>query len=645
MTKAKKKKEYKAVDIDVLEGLDPVRKRPGMYIGGTEGYHGLHHLLKEILDNSIDEAMNGFASKIAVILHKDQESVTIEDNGRGVPVDMHPKFKKPALEIILTTLHAGGKFSEKNYVAAGGLHGVGSSVVNALSEELVATVNKDGYEWEQKYSRGKAKSKLKKGKKSKLTGTKIFFRPDKEIFKSTKYKLEEVRKTLEEKAFLNKGLKIEFFDELNKKKEIFFYKEGIKAFLEKTLQEKNYKRITAEPFYLEGKDKIKTEIAFIWTESSKGSFHSYINGIPTPSGGSHDDGFKNGLTKSIRNYMNVHSLLPKGVKLTADDMREGMVGIISVQVPASFAQLQFQGQTKDKLNNPEVTPLVEKLTKTFENYLNSNPNVANVIIERIILASKARAAARTASKSVSRSVGASRRLNLPGKLADCSAKSAAKSEIFIVEGDSAGGSAKQGRDRKTQAIFPLKGKVINSIASTDSKVRENKELMDLVRALGCGSGEHINVSKLRYGKVVILTDADSDGCHIAALLMAFFFKHLKPLIDEGYLYLAQPPLYRIRVGQGAKLEQHWVYSEEEKEKILTKLKSRKVHVTRFKGLGEMNPKTLWETTLDPKTRNLLKIQVVDLKMTNQILEGLLGKDPKERFKLIQDNADRFEVDI
>jgi DNA gyrase subunit B len=637
---------YTAVDIEVLEGLEPVRKRPGMYIGGTEGPGGLHHLVREILDNAIDEAMNGHATQIWVTLHKDHESITIRDNGRGIPVDIHPKFKKPALELILTTLHSGGKFSDRNYVSAGGLHGVGSSVVNALSSEMVATIERDGYLWEQTFSQGRTTSKLKKGERTKGHGTQIFFRPDPEIFKSTRFSAERVRNLIQEKAFLNKGLKIHFKDEAAGSSEQFCYPEGLKSYLESILEKKSLKPIAAESFTLERTEGIKVDVAFCWTESTQESVLSYVNGIHTNQGGTHEDGLKNGISKAIRNYLSVHDLTPKGVKIGGDDIREGMVAVLSVMVPGSITQLQFQGQTKDKLNNPEVTAPIETLLRSFENILNSKPNVAATLIERITLAAKARAAARSAADSISRKVGVSHRLNLPGKLADCSSTRPADSEVFIVEGDSAGGSAKQGRDRKTQAVLPLRGKILNAVAASDGKLKENQQLLDLISALGCGFGAGIRLERLRYGKVIILTDADADGMHIASLLMAFFFKFMRPLVDAGHLYLGLSPLYRIKIGSGTKEETHWVYTDAEKEQVLSKKgKSSKLHITRFKGLGEMNPETLWDTTLNPKTRNLLRITVDKQIDPDALLESLLGKDAGARYKLIQENSHRLELDL
>jgi DNA gyrase/topoisomerase IV subunit B len=636
---------YSASDIEVLEGLDPVRKRPGMYIGGTDGPQGLHHLVKEILDNSVDEAMNGHADTITIWLHKDGESVTIEDNGRGIPVDIHPKFKKPALEIILTTLHAGGKFSDHNYVTAGGLHGVGASVVNALSSKLEATVFRDGFEWRQSFTRGKTDAAIKKGGATRKKGTRIFFRPDTEIFRTIEFSKERLEKIIEEKAFLYKGLKLIFKNEKDEYEKTFLYPEGVKSFLKSMLELQNTPPIGGECFDLDRANGIKIEVAFCWTESTQERSFSYVNGIHTRGGGTHEDGFKSGLSKAIRNYISVHNLMPKGMKLTGEDIREGLLAVISVSVPGAVSQLQFQGQTKDRLNNPEIEAPVDALVKSFENVLNSKPSVANAIVERITLAAKARAAARSASQSVSRKVGISHRLNLPGKLADCSSTKPDNSEVFIVEGDSAGGSAKQGRDRAIQAVLPLRGKILNSVATTQAKLNDNKELLDLVSALGCGMGKDIRLEKLRYSKVIILTDADADGMHISALLMAFFFKFLRPLVEQGHLYIGISPLYRIKFGSGSKEDVVWVYSDEEKEKVLKERGRSKFHITRFKGLGEMNPDTLWETTLNPRTRKLLQVKIEEASEAEAMLESLMGKDSSDRYRLIQENAHRLEIDV
>jgi DNA gyrase subunit B/topoisomerase-4 subunit B len=617
-----------------------------MYIGGTDGPAGLHHLVKEILDNSVDEAMNGHADTITIILHKDGESVTIEDNGRGIPVDIHPKFKKPALEIILTTLHAGGKFSDHNYVTAGGLHGVGASVVNALSEKLDATVFRDGFEWRQSFTRGKTDAAIKKGGATRKKGTRIFFKPDNEIFRTIEFSPERVEKIIEEKGFLYKGLKLIFKNEKDNTEKVFLYPEGIKSYLKSMLELSNTPPVAGEAFDLDRANGIKIEVAFCWTESTNEKIYSYVNGIHTKGGGTHEDGFKSGLSKAIRNYISVHNLMPKGLKLTGEDLREGLVAVLSVSVPGAVSQLQFQGQTKDRLNNPEIEAPVDALVKTFENVLNSKPSVAQALVERITLAAKARAAARSASQSVSRKIGISHRLNLPGKLADCSSNKPDNSEVFIVEGDSAGGSAKQGRDRATQAVLPLRGKILNSVATTQAKLNDNKELLDLVSALGCGMGKDIRLEKLRYSKVIILTDADADGMHISALLMAFFFKFMRPLVEAGNLYIGISPLYRLKFGSGSREDIVWVYSDEEKERVLKERGARaKVHITRFKGLGEMNPDTLWETTLNPRTRKLLQIAIGEVSEVEEMLESLLGKDSSDRYRLIQENAHRLEIDV
>ena len=637
---------YNAEKIEVLEGLEPVRKRPGMYIGGTEGPSGLHQLVREILDNSIDEAMNGYATNVVVTLHKDGQSVTVVDDGRGIPVDKHPKFEKSALELIFTTLHAGGKFSDESYVSAGGLHGVGASVVNALSEKLSATVSRDGYEWEMSFSRGKPTSKLKRGAKTRDHGTKVFFRPDTEIFSKIDFVSDRIDEMVREKAFLNKGLRIVFKDETRQTEKSYHYEEGIKAYLESLLEKEEQAAVAEEIFSFERANGIKVEVCFCWTESTNEKILSFVNGIATKEGGSHEDGFKTGLTRAIRNYLSVHSVNTKGLKVAAEDIREGLLAIVSVNVPGAVTQLQFQGQTKDKLNNPEIAAPVEALSRSFENILNSKPTSATQLMDRILLAAKARAAARSASQAVSRKIGVSHRLNLPGKLADCSSTSPEKSELFIVEGDSAGGSTKQGRDRNTQAVFPLRGKILNSFAASAAQVMENKELQDLVSALGCGCGDKINLDRLRYGRVIILTDADSDGMHIGSLLMAFFFRFMRPLMEAGHVYLGLSPLYRIKLGSGEKEEFYWVYSDEEKDQVLkTKASRRKVHVTRFKGLGEMNPKALWETTLSPRSRNLLRIQIDESSDPETVLESLLGKDSSDRYKLIQENAHRLELDL
>ncbi len=668
-----KKASYTAEDIEVLEGLEPVRKRPGMYIAGTDTAAGLHQLVDEILDNSIDEAMNGFADRIEVVLHTDGQSVSITDNGRGIPVDVHPKFKKPVLEIILTTLHAGGKFSGKNYQTSGGLHGVGSSVVNALSEKLVATVTRDGKIYQQSFSRGNPTSTLKVLGKSKPNehGTKIYFCPDAEIFTKRKFSISHIRQVVQTKAYLNPGLKIILIDEANKDKHEFCYADGLKTYLEQIVKERG-ENIVGDIFVINKEDGILMSLAFAWTENPKENFLSFANGIYTCDGGAHEIGAKQGIVRAIRNYMNVHNVQQKGLKITAEDIREGLICLVSVNIPSSLYQAQFQGQTKSKLNNPEVTPLLENALRMLEQTLTQKPSVATALMDRIMLAARARSASRDASQSVRRKIGVSHRLNLPGKLSDCSSNKSEQTELFIVEGDSAGGSAKQGRDRATQAILPLRGKVLNAISA--KKIDDNKEFSNIISALGCGVGKDMRLDKLRYGKVVILTDADSDGMHIGTLLMGFFFKYMQPLVKAGHLYIGNPPLFGIfpkgasqddviaakistksSTQQGTKKtaakqknkNAYWAYSEEELVETIKKHKLSNPRIVRYKGLGEMNPETLWETTLDPNTRTLLRVNFTDVQETSKEFYTLLGDDPKLRFDLIQsfDEMTALNLDV
>ena len=637
-------KKYTAADITVLEGLDPVRKRPGMYIGGVDSA-GLHHLLWEIVDNSVDEAINGHASKLVVTLHRDQASATVSDDGRGIPVDMHRKFRKPALELILTTLHAGGKFEAKSYLHSGGLHGVGASVVTALSEELVATVRRDGAEWQQSFSRGKPKTKLKRRKGARGSGTTIFFRPDPEIFPRTTFDARLVAERLEAKAYLHRGLTVVFENEADGVRREWRYEDGIRAYLGKLLEDRKERPVGGEVFWVERQQEVEgakvpdTECAMAWTESTQETFLSFVNGIPTSAGGTHENGLKSAVVKAVRNYLDIHNLMPRGLTIAAEDVREGIVAILSCYLSAP----QFQGQTKERLNNPEVAPAVDGFVRTaLENHLMHNRSVADAIAQRVILAARARSASRAAAQQVTRKGSVSHRLNLPGKLADCSSTDPAECEIFIVEGDSAGGSAKQGRDRGFQAILPLRGKVLNTEQASTEKVLANKELSDLVSALGCGAGKSFDPAKLRYHKICLLMDADSDGNHICTLLLTFFYRHLPDLIRGGYVYIAQPPLYRIDVGK----ETHWALDDAAKDRLLAKIDGKAVHVTRFKGLGEMNPKTLQQTTLDPKSRILLRVEVGDAKDTDRTIQTLLGRDVEPRFRLIMERAPRVhELDV
>ncbi|MFT5732051.1 MAG: DNA topoisomerase IV B subunit [Planctomycetota bacterium] len=636
---------YNADQLTVLQGLEAVRKRPGMYIGGVNSA-GLHHLAWEILDNSIDEAMNGYATEVVLTLHKSGETVSVADNGRGIPVDKNKKSGKTGLELVLTELHAGGKFQndgDGNYKTSGGLHGVGASVVNALSKKLVAVVKRDGAQYKMEFSQGKPVTKLLRAKSKDVrgTGTTITFTPDPAIFPRTTFNSETLKARLETGSFLHSGVKMVFVDEAANKRHVFRHENGISDYLKHVCDERNAKPIHEEPFYLSKETAdARVEMVFQWTESTDEHIRSYVNGITTAQGGSHENGLRAGLNKAVRNYLETHKLTPRGVKISHEDIREGVVGVLSVFI----ADPQFQGQTKDRLNNPEIQSVVDgALRPALEQWLNSNSSVAEQVIARIIAASRARAASRAASASISRK-SATNRLTLPGKLSDCSAKDRADTELFIVEGDSAGGSAKQGRARKTQAILPLRGKVLNTEEAGLKKVLENRELNDLVTAMGCGIGPAFDLSKLRYQRVILLADADSDGHHITTLLLTFYYRHLPQLITAGRLYIAVPPLYRVDIGK----ETYWAADEEDRVKIIKTHGNARSNpqITRFKGLGEMMPKTLWETTLDPKTRRLLRVEIADSLMTDRIMNDLMGKDPSARFRFIMDRAeDAEEVDL
>jgi DNA gyrase subunit B/topoisomerase-4 subunit B len=643
--------KYTGEDIQVLEGLEPVRKRPGMYIGGT-GKDGYHHLLWEVVDNSIDEVINKHATRVDVTLHKDGKTATVEDNGRGIPVDIMPKFKKSAVEVIYTTLHSGGKFERgKSYAVSGGLHGVGAAVVNALSSELVVTVKRDGERSEITFERGDATSKLKKLGNARGTGTTVRFRPDEEVFgPKLQFDADQISERLEAKSYLHGGLEIVFTDETKTPPVVqtFVHPQGIAEYLPKLVSERGKTPVPANGavFYAEKRDdnaRLGIELALQWTESTDDLIKTYVNSVPTPDGGTHDTGFRAAIVKAIRNYIATHKLDPKGVTLTAEDIREGVVAVLSTYVHDP----QFQSQTKNRLNNPEVAGQVEALVRpALENYLNSNPNWAQAVIARTIIAARAREASRAAHQAVTRKTAVSHRLNLPGKLADCSSTDPAESELFIVEGDSAGGSAKQGRDRRTQAILPLRGKVLNAEQANNQKLLANKELQDIVSALGCGMGEAFSLDKLRYDKIFLLMDADADGHHIATLLLTFFFRHMRPLIENHKLYLAQPPLFRIDIGK----QTYWALDEDHRDQLIKQhgKANSKPSITRFKGLGEMNPDTLKATTLDPKTRQPLRVTVKDGEqlLTDTVISELMGKDVAARFKMITENAaDIGDLDV
>jgi DNA gyrase subunit B/topoisomerase-4 subunit B len=631
---------YTAKDITVLEGLEPVRKRPGMYIGGV-GTAGLHHLVWEVLDNAVDEAMNGFASNIVVTLHKDGSSITVADDGRGIPVDKHPTTKKSALEVIFTVLHAGGKFEKGNYKTAGGLHGVGASVVNALSTELVATVKRDGSQWEMTFKRGKATGPLKKLGAARGSGTTVYFHPDPTIFPKVEFDAALIKERLEVVSYIHKGVRVTFENEAEGTKDVFQHQEGLSDFLKSIVAARGAKAVHDAPFLLERESGPRLDLVLQWTEATDEHVRSYVNGIPTGSGGTHDNGLRAGIGKAIRNYIDTHNLSPKGVTLTAEDIREGMTGVLSLFIE----EPQFQGQTKDRLNNPEVLSTVDSAVRpALEHWLNHNRSIAEAIVGRIILAARAREASRAAQAEVTRRTATSGRLNLPGKLSDCTSADRESSELFIVEGDSAGGSAKQGRDRSKQAILPLRGKVMNTEGMALAKVLENKELADLVTALGCGMGKSFDLSRLRYGRVIILADADSDGHHIATLLLTFMYRHLPQLISSGKIFLAQPPLYRIDIGK----ETYWALDDAHRDRLLKQYTNGRgtPEITRFKGLGEMMPKVLWETTLNPRTRRLLRVEIADQIVTDRVINELMGKDASARFRFIMDRAEEAqELDL
>ena len=631
---------YTAKDITVLEGLDPVRKRPGMYIGGV-GTAGLHHLVWEVLDNAVDEAMNGFASNIVLTLHADGSSITVSDDGRGIPVDKHSSTKKSALEVIFTVLHAGGKFEHGSYTTAGGLHGVGASVVNALSSELRATVKRDGAVWEMAFKRGKPTGPLRKTGAARGSGTIVFFHPDPTIFPKTEFDPATIRERLEVASYIHKGIRVTFENEADRTKEVFHHEEGLSDYLKKIVAERVAKPVHDVAFVQARESEPRLDLVLQWTEATDEHVRSYVNGIPTGSGGTHENGLRAGLGKAVRNYIETHTLAPKGVTLVAEDIREGLTGVVSIFIQ----EPQFQGQTKDRLNNPELTSAIDSAVRpALEHWLNHNRSIAEAIVGRVILAARAREASRAAQAEVTRKTATSGRLHLPGKLSDCTGAGREDSELFVVEGDSAGGSAKQGRDRTKQAILPLRGKVMNTEGMTLAKVLENKELADLITALGCGVGKGFDLARLRYGRIVILADADSDGHHIATLLLTFLYRHMPQLISNGSVFLAQPPLYRIDIAK----ETHWALDDAHRDQILKQHANGRStpEITRFKGLGEMMPKVLWETTLNPKTRRLLRVEIADQIVTDRVINELMGKDASARFRFIMERAeDAQELDV
>ncbi|MGI6205037.1 MAG: DNA topoisomerase (ATP-hydrolyzing) subunit B [Anaerovoracaceae bacterium] len=624
--------EYNAEQIQVLEGLEPVRKRPGMYIGSTSS-QGLHHLVYEIVDNSVDEALAGFCHNIEVTITEDN-SIIVEDDGRGMPVDKHPKLGIPAVEVIHTVLHAGGKFGGGGYKVSGGLHGVGASVVNALSESMEVRIKRNGKIYDQKYSRGKTLTPLTIIGESDTTGTWTEFKPDPEIFESTEFDFSVLEKSLRETAFLNKGIRITLTDEREEpaKKLVFHYEGGIKEFVQYC--NRNKTPINDDIIYFEVvKENCECEIAMQYTQSYNEFILSYANNINTTEGGTHLVGFKAALTRAFNDYARKNKYLKeKDPSLSGDDVREGLTAIISVKL----TEPQFEGQTKTKLGNSEIRGFVDSATvENVTRFFEENPAQARLIMEKGISAAHAREAARKA-RDLTRRKSVLNSMTLPGKLADCSEKDPAISEIFIVEGDSAGGSAKEGRDRKRQAILPLRGKILNVEKATTDKMLNSEEIKNMITAFGCGIGDKFDESKLRYHKIIIMTDADVDGAHICTLMLTFFYRYMRPLIEKGYVYVAQPPLYKVAKGN----ETYYTYSEEEQRDLINRISgdNKKLDIQRYKGLGEMDAQQLWETTMDYNTRTLIKVTIEDFEMADETFSVLMGDKVPPRRKFIEENA-------
>lgn len=629
MTKENNKRKYTAEEIQVLTGLEPVRLRPGMYIGST-GSKGLHHLVYEVVDNSIDEALAGVCDTIFISINEDN-SITVSDNGSGIPVETHPQTGKSTVETVLTILHAGGKFNNGAYKVSGGLHGVGVSVVNALSEYLKVRVKRDGKIYEQEFSRGVPTTKLKIIGDSEETGTTILFKPDKEIFDEVEFDHETLEFRFREMAFLNKGIKIILEDKRENKKQEFHFEGGIKAFVEYI--NKNKTKIQENIMYFDAEKANSTvELAMQYTDSYSENIFTFANNINTQEGGTHLSGFKSAVTRAINDYARRHGILKeKDDNFQGNDVREGLTAVLSVKL----MEPQFEGQTKTKLGNSEMRGIVDTLvSESMDRFLEENPKDAKIIIDKALKASHAREAARKA-RELSRKRSILDNTTLPGKLADCSINDPSISEIFIVEGDSAGGSAKQGRDREYQAILPLKGKIMNVEKATFDRVLGYEEIKAMITAFGSGIGSEFDLEKLRYGKIIIMTDADVDGAHIRTLLLTFFFRYMKPLVENGNIYIAQPPLYKISKGK----KDYYVYSDNELEEIMNEFgRDKEYPIQRYKGLGEMNPEQLWETTMDPETRTILQVSVEDALAADEIFTMLMGDRVKPRREFIQKNA-------
>lgn len=639
MSDAKKKQDYNASNITILKGLEAVRKRPAMYIGGTDEV-GLHHLIWEIVDNGIDEALAGHADAVSVSLNKDG-SVTVTDNGRGIPVDIHPVEKISALEIAATVLHAGGKFDKDTYKVSSGLHGVGLSVVNALSEWCEIEVYKNGKVHQQKYKIGVPLAPIKEVGKTKLKGTRVTFKPDAEIFKETQFNYKTVLTKLRQHAYLNGGVKFELTDsrENGDRYTAFLFEGGLRSYIH--YLNRFEKTIHPTIFYTKrNADEMDVEVSLQYTDEIQANEYSFANNVFNVDGGTHLSGLRTAITKTINNYLNEYGTeKEKEFKLSGDDVREGLTAAISIRL----GEAQFEGQTKGKLNNSEVSQVVRKIVEEdLKNFLIENPKDANAILQRIVLAYRARSAAKAAREAVIRK-GALDGGGLPGKLADCATKDPSLSELFIVEGDSAGGSAKQGRDRHTQAIFPYFGKPINSEKYRIDKVLANPSMGDLVRALGAGIGETFDISKLRYHKIVLMSDADVDGSHIRALMLTLLFRHMRKILEKGYVYISQPPLYKVVFSANDSV---WVKDDAELDKLLKQRKPVKYPtIQRFKGLGEMNPDQLWETTMNPQTRVLKRVIIEDAEETSRMFDVLMGEEVPPRKKFIEAYSQQAQLDI
>ena len=625
----KSNQSYDESQIQVLEGLEAVRKRPGMYIGSTSS-RGLHHLVYEIVDNSIDEALAGFCKNIKVTINKDN-SIQVIDDGRGMPVGMHPKMKKPTVEVIMTVLHAGGKFGGGGYKVSGGLHGVGASVVNALSDKCIVTVKREGHIWQQEYHRGKVVTDLNIVGNTDETGTEVYFKPDEEIFDEIVYDFEVLSQRLRELAFLNKGISITLIDERNDKEEEYYYEGGIKSFVE--YLNRNKEPLHEQTIYVEGiKDGVSVEVALQYHDGYNENIFSFANNIDTIEGGTHLVGFKTALTRVLNDYGKKFGHLKENDKnLSGDDIREGLTAVISVKI----GEPQFEGQTKTKLGNSEVRGIVDSIVgEGMSIFLEENPLVGKTIIDKALMAARAREAARKARELTRKSV--LERSSLPGKLADCSSKDPRECEIYIVEGDSAGGSAKQGRDRKFQAILPLRGKILNVEKQRLDRILNADTIRSMITAFGAGIGTDFDIEKIRYNRIIIMTDADVDGAHIRTLLLTFFYRYMRELIDGGHVYIAQPPLYKISKGKN----EAYAYSDEELEQILNEFGGRdnSVDIQRYKGLGEMNAEQLWDTTMDPEKRILLKATIEDAMAADEIFTILMGDKVEPRREFIQQNA-------